>query len=122
MKIKIYVNFFSSSGTGVERVKIHICRVITIESCSAVVNRSLLLSSKIPVTRSRADIFCKKGVPKNFAKFTGKHLSKNLFFNKVELEPTTLLKKRGSKQVFSCELCEIFKKSFLLRTPLDDCF
>ena len=29
------------------------------------------------------DVFCKKGVLRNFAKFTGKHLCQSLFFNKV---------------------------------------
>ena len=28
-------------------------------------------------------MFCKKGVTRNFAKFTGKHLCQSLFFNKV---------------------------------------
>ena len=32
---------------------------------------------------SRADVFCKKGVLRNFAKFTGKHQCQGLFFNKV---------------------------------------
>ena len=32
---------------------------------------------------SRLDVFCKKGVLKNFAKFTGKHLCHSLFLNKV---------------------------------------
>ena len=32
---------------------------------------------------SRPEVFCKKGDPKNFAKFTGKHLCKNLVFNKL---------------------------------------
>ena len=37
----------------------------------------------------------RKGVPRNFAKFTGKHLCENLFLNKVAgLRPATLLKKR----------------------------
>ena len=40
-------------------------------------------------------LFCKKGVLRNFAKFTRKHLCKSLFFNKVAgLRPATLLKKR----------------------------
>ena len=39
-------------------------------------------------------MFCKKGVLRNFAKFTGKHLCQILFFNKVAgLRPATLLKK-----------------------------
>ena len=32
---------------------------------------------------SRPEVFCKKGVFKNFAKFTGKHVCQSLFFNKV---------------------------------------
>ena len=32
---------------------------------------------------SRPDVFCKKGVLRNFAKFTGQHLCQSLFFNKV---------------------------------------
>ena len=42
-------------------------------------------------------------VPKNFAKFTGKHLCRSLFFNKET--PT---------QVFSCEICEIFKNTYFV--------
>ena len=50
---------------------------------------------------SRPDVFCKKGVLRNFAKFTGKHLRQSLFLNKVAgLRPATLLKKR---LVFSSE-------------------
>ena len=48
------------------------------------------------------EVFYKKGVLKNFAKFTGKHQCQSLFFNKKE----TLA------QVFSCEYCEIFKNTF----------
>ena len=32
---------------------------------------------------SRPEVFCRKGVLKNFAKFTGKHLCQSLFFNEV---------------------------------------
>ena len=32
---------------------------------------------------SRPEVFCKKGVLRSFAKFTGKHLCQSLFFNKV---------------------------------------
>ena len=41
----------------------------------------------------------KKGVFRNFAKFTGKHLCKNFFFNKVT-------------PVFSCEFWDISKNTF----------
>ena len=40
------------------------------------------------------EVFFKKGVPRKFAKFTGKHLCQGLFFNKTAgLWPPTLLKK-----------------------------
>ena len=67
---------------------------------------------------SRPEVFCKKGVLRNIAKFTGKHLYQSLFFNKVtSLRPWILLKKETLAQVFSCEFCEISKKSFSYRTP-----
>ena len=41
------------------------------------------------------EVFCKKCVLRNFAKFTGKHLCQSLFFNKVSgVRPAILLKKR----------------------------
>ena len=43
---------------------------------------------------SRPEVFCKKGIVRNFTKFTEKHLRQRLFFNKVAgLRPATLLKK-----------------------------
>ena len=32
---------------------------------------------------SRSEVFCKKGVLRNFTKFTGKHLCQSFFFNRV---------------------------------------
>ena len=43
---------------------------------------------------SSSEMFCRKGVLRNFAKFTGKHLCQSLFFKKVAgLRPAVLLKK-----------------------------
>ena len=43
----------------------------------------------------RQEVFCKKGVLKNFAKLTGKRMYQGVFLNKVAgLRPATLLKKR----------------------------
>ena len=43
---------------------------------------------------SRSEVFRKKGILKNFAKFTGKHQCQSLFSNKVAgLRPATLFKK-----------------------------
>ena len=57
----------------------------------------------------------RKGVLRNFAKFTGKHLCQSLFFNKVaDLRPEAynFIKKETLAQVFPCEFCEISKKNF----------
>ena len=44
---------------------------------------------------SRLEVSCRKGVLRNFTKFTGKHLCQNLFFNKVaDIRPTNLLEMR----------------------------
>ena len=51
-------------------------------------------------------MFCKKGVPGNLAKFTGKHLCQHLFFKKETLA-----------QVFSCEFCKISKNTFFTEHP-----
>ena len=56
---------------------------------------------------SRPEVFSIKGVLRNFAKFTGKHLCQSLFFKKETLA-----------QVFSCEFCEIYKNTFPYRMPL----
>ena len=37
----------------------------------------------IPFRSSRPQVFCKKGVRRNFTKFTGKHLYQSLCFNKI---------------------------------------
>ena len=42
------------------------------------------LEQQILLARSRPlEVVCEKGVLRNVAKFTGKHLSQSLFFNKV---------------------------------------
>ena len=63
---------------------------------------------------SHQEVFCEKGVLRNFAKFTGKHLCQSLFFNKAALN---FIKKETLAQVFSCEFCEISKNAFSYRTP-----
>ena len=66
---------------------------------------------------SRPDVFCKKGVVRNFAKLTGRHLCQGLSFNKVAALGL-FIKKETLAQVFSCEFCEISKNTFSYRTPL----
>ena len=58
-------------------------------------------------------VLLKKGVLRNFTKFTGKHLCQSLFLNKFAvLKPAHFIKKETIAQVFSSEFCE----------PLDNCF
>ena len=54
----------------------------------------------------------KKGVLRNFTKFTGKHLCQSLFFNKVAvLSPATLLKKRLWHRCFPLNFLEVSKNT-----------
>ena len=56
----------------------------------------------------------KKGVLKNSARFTGKHLCQSLFFNQVAgLRPATLLKKRLWHRRFPVNLAKFLKTPIL---------
>ena len=63
-------------------------------------------------------MFFETSVLKSFPNFTWKHLCWSLFLKILQAESLFLLKK-SSTQVFSCEVCEIFKNIFPLfyRTP-----
>ena len=80
--------------------------------------------------------FVKKGVLRNFAKLTGKHLCQSLFFNKVadlygeiyvfspnaeKCRSVTLLKKSLWYRRFPVNL-RIFQEHLFYRTPPDNCF
>ena len=57
----------------------------------------------------------KKGVLKNFTKFTGKHLCQSLFFNKVAgLRPATLLKKRLWHRCFPVNFVKFLRTPFYI--------
>ena len=58
----------------------------------------------ISFRRSRPEVFCKKSVLRNFAKFTGK-------FRKIHRKTP---KKESLAQVFPCEFCEISKNTFFI--------
>ena len=70
------------------------------------------------VESSRLELFCKKGVLRNFTKFTGKHLCQSLLFNKVAaLRSATLLKKRLWHWRFSKNF-EKYLRTLFYRTAL----
>ena len=64
---------------------------------------------------SRPEVFCKKRVLRNLAKFTGKHLCQRLFFNKVAGQACNFIKKESQAQVFYCKFCQISKKAFFTK-------
>ena len=75
------------------------------------------VSEGIVQRSSRPEVFCTEGVLKNFAKFTGKHLSQSLFFNKVpDLRPATLFKDRLRHRCFP-KFYKFFENTFFYRTP-----
>ena len=60
----------------------------------------------------------KKGVLRNFAKFTGKHLYQSLFFNKVTgLNPASLLKKRLWHRYFPVSFAKFLRTPFFTEHP-----
>ena len=61
------------------------------------------------------EVFCKKGVLRNFVKFTGKHLCQNLFLNKVAgLSPATLLKKKLWHSFFPIDFVKFLRTPFFI--------
>ena len=64
---------------------------------------------------SRPEVFCKKGVLKNFGKFTGKHLYQRLFSYKVAgLRVATLLKKRLWHRYFPVNFVNFLRTPFFI--------
>ena len=78
-----------------------ITKVITeVKKLLARRGRIILRSTELDIQKQPPEVFCKKDVLKNFAKFTGKYLCQSLFFNKVTgLRPTTLLKRDSDTDV-----------------------
>ena len=98
------------------RGKKQICQIINIYFVWVQrINFSKKLSVLVTTLRSsRPEVFCKKGVLRNFAKFTGKHLCQSLFFNKAAgLRPTTLLKKRLWHRCFPVNFVKFLRTTFL---------
>ena len=61
-------------------------------------------------------MFCRKGVLRSFAKFTGKHLCQGFFFNKFAgLRPAILLKMRLWHRYFLVNFGEFLRGPFLTK-------
>ena len=64
---------------------------------------------------SRPEVFCKKCVLENSAKFTELHLCQSLFFNKVAgLRPAALLKKRLWDRCFPVNFVKFLRTPFYI--------
>ena len=74
--------------------------------------------TRITVRNNHRRCSVKKGVPRNFAKFTGKYLCQSLFFKKVAgLSQATLSKKRLWHRCFTVHFTKFWGHLFY-RTPL----
>ena len=58
------------------------------------------------------DVFCKKGVPTNFANFTWKYLCWSLFLIKLQVSGLQLYLKETPIHVFSCEFWKNVKNTY----------
>ena len=64
---------------------------------------------------NRLEVFCKQGVLKFLAKFTGKHQCQSLFFNKVAgLRPAILSKKRLWHKGFPVNFAKFLRTPFFI--------
>ena len=82
-----------------------------------------LVNLQIQSKSSHPEVLFKKGVLKNFAKFTGKNLCQSLFQNKMaDWRPSNLLKKRFQRTFVSLEVLRIFKEHVYCRVPPGRCF
>ena len=80
-----------------------------------------LLRLYASATSSHQRCSMKKGVLRNFAKFTGKHLCQSLFFNKVAGWGLQFDLKRLWHRCFPKNFAKFIRAPFH-RTPQDDCF
>ena len=72
---------------------------------------------------SHLEVIYKKGVPKNLAKFAGKHLCQGLFLNKVaglRRFEKTLLKKRLWHRCFHVNFTKLLRTPFYETPPVVD--
>ena len=73
--------------------------------------------SRNKIRSSHRRCSAKKGILRNFAKFTGKHLCQSLYFNKVAgLRHATLLKKKPWHKGFPVNFPIFLRTSFLQNT------
>ena len=73
----------------------------------------IILSATLTKESNHRRCSARKSFLRKFAKFTGKHLCQNLFFNKVAGQLATLLKKRLWHSCFPVNFAEFLRTPFL---------
>ena len=81
--------------------------------CNDVNNKNLTPEKIVNYRSSRLEVFCKKGVIKNVAKFTGKDQCQSHFLIQLQALASQFIKKETLAQVFFCDICEISIKNLL---------
>ena len=78
---------------------------------------TILRIERLQLQKQPPEVLYKKGVLRNFQKFTGKHLYQSLFFNKVVgLRSATLLETRPWHRCFPVNFAKFLRTPFLQNT------
>ena len=87
------------------------CEIYHFINCKNIKPVMFCIFPKLNKKKHPPEVFYKKVVLKNFAKFTGNHLCQSLCLNKVACN---FIKEETLAPVISCELCKIFKNTFFI--------
>ena len=80
-------------------------------------NSPLIHLWKVITQKQPPDVFCKNGILRNFAKWTGKRLCQRLFFNKIAgARSATLLKKSLWQRCCPVNFAKFLRTPFLQNT------
>ena len=103
--------------TNIMYIQVHMFKHLKISVFFSVFYYSMIRGVISAICRSsHSEVFCEKGVLRNFAKFTGKHLCHSLFFNKVTgLRPATLSKKRLWHRCFPVNFAKFLWTLFFIK-------
>ena len=109
---EIAASMVIKNGTSLEVFSTAFCKIC---QSSWISKPSNIRKYLVNFRSSRPEVFCRKGVLKNFAKFSGKHLYQSLFISKVaDLRPATLLKKRLQNRCFPVNFVKFLRTAFFI--------
>ena len=80
---------------------------------------SILVQLQLSIFKSNhAEVFCNKGLLKISENSQENTCTRVSFLRKLQSSACNFIKQESRTQVFSCEIWETFKKTFLCRTPV----